>query len=76
MTRRRRYWWILGWHRTHKPSKRTSFSWSLNLSSINLPRISGDWADEDRYWVGITWGDGNSDPVWSAELTFPRRPPS
>lgn len=58
-----RYWWHLGWDGSHGVGRHRRFGWSLNLSEINLPRIS--WERGPYGFVVLSWGNGNSDPVWS-----------
>ena len=55
--------WLFGW----------SASWwrfdvSLCPSSVNLPRVRWYWYDETRGYLDLSWGNGNSDPVWSVTL--------
>jgi hypothetical protein len=43
-------------------------SWHLTVdpSNLNLPRVMVYGDERDRIiHVGLSWGNGNSDPVWS-----------
>lgn len=37
---------------------------SLNLGNMNRPSLH---VDGEREWVSLSWGNGNSDPVWVVE---------
>lgn len=36
---------------------------------INRPHLVS-WADDENYGLGVSWGNGNSDPVWSLGVIF------
>lgn len=49
------------------------FYGEINAGSINRPRLSCDWMDTRNYEIALSWGNGNSDPVWllAVDLTIP-----
>lgn len=40
----------------------------FHASSINRPHFSLYWSDHDRVGLGLSWGNGNSDPVFNITL--------
>jgi len=38
---------------------------------LNLPRVMVDECRPRRWW-SLSWGNGNSDPVWSIDIEFGR----
>ena len=36
---------------------------------INRPHVIV-WGDDENYGIGVDWGNGNSDPVWSVGVIF------
>ncbi|MCB0967723.1 MAG: hypothetical protein KDB37_12880, partial [Ilumatobacter sp.] len=49
-------------------TRRTSFWFEWNWSSINRPHVVWWERDLDTVGFGLSWGNGNSDPVWSIDL--------
>ena len=37
-------------------------------SSVNLPRLRWYWWDATEGHLDLSWGNGNSDPVWSVSV--------
>lgn len=59
--------WLLGWE-----GQLGRLGWSATPSALNLPRVNIYADGESGRWFVLSWGNGNSDPVWS--LTWgPRR---
>lgn len=65
--------WRSGWRRwltwEWKPT-----SWlhlSVDLTMLNLPRVMVDECRPRRWW-SLSFGNGNSDPVWSIDVQLPR----
>ena len=44
--------------------------WEFNPRNMNHPYLSSSWLDEREFYVGLAWGNGNSDPVWAIERRF------
>ena len=40
---------------------------------INRPHLQADVIGPGRYYIGLSWGNGNSDPVWSIGLDINMR---
>lgn len=38
-------------------------------SSIHRPILEWGWYDNGLWYICLSWGDGNADPVWLVELT-------
>lgn len=63
------------WNRWGWEWRRGRFGIDVSLDLINRPSLSWDWIDGDRIWLGLNYGNGNSDPVLSLfvdELRAPR----
>lgn len=57
------------WHRRWSGQ---SVSMQVDLSEVNVPRvILLGQEDDGRAVIGMSWGNGNSDPVWSIEARVP-----
>lgn len=41
--------------------------------SINRPHFVCDWIDRGVFLIGVSWGNGNSDPVWLFDLIIDTR---
>lgn len=71
-------WWDreLAWF--ERGGERGRWRWfvSASRSNLNLPRVWADWVDHDVVMLAFDWGNGNSDPVFSAsiEVRHPGRP--
>lgn len=37
---------------------------------INRPHLRSEWYTNDELGLSLSWGNGNSDPVWMLDLTF------
>jgi hypothetical protein len=61
-----RRWWLLGgqWARGRLTA-------TVCPSSINLPRLRWYWYDETNGFLDLSWGNGNSDPVWCVTVQVP-----
>lgn len=46
------------------------FGFGCSLWAINRPRFSADWYDKETVGASLSWGNGNSDPVWHADVEF------
>lgn len=55
-----RYWW---WTWTHG-----RWHFRLDLSAIHRPQFTWVWGTDRNLSIGLAWGNGNSDPVWGAEV--------
>lgn len=57
--------WLEQWRYEHQG---TRVSATLDLSNINRPYLM---VDDSRpvEWVALSFGNGNSDPVWSVTLS-------
>lgn len=56
------------WHWNPRPG---SFV-DIDLTMINRPHFSLLGQEEDnRAVVGVSWGNGNSDPVWLIDVRIP-----
>jgi len=45
-----------------------------NAWAINRPHLTVCWLDDGVYEVAVSWGNGNSDPVWlvNVKVRLPR----
>lgn len=43
---------------------------SLDLTMMNIPRVHVDECRPRRWW-SLSWGNGNSDAVWSIDVQLP-----
>jgi len=57
----------LGRHRRLALGRHVRLHLSLDLDMVNLPRVHL-YRDVDVISVGLSWGNGYSDPVWSVGL--------
>lgn len=47
---------------------RVSREW--NWWPINRPHLIAYWIDQSHAGLGVSWGNGNSDPVWLLCVEF------
>lgn len=47
---------------------------SVDLSNVNRPRFAYEWVADNQWYASMTWGNGNSDPVWSIGIEVRTRP--
>lgn len=67
--------WLYGLSRDwHWERRWVGVGCSVDPSEINRPCMWGDWYEDDDGTIvvcaSLSWGNGNSDPVWSFDLTF------
>lgn len=60
--------WQLGWDLKFGRHLHAAFC----PSAINRPYLRWDRWDGGGY-IGLSWGNGNSDPVWSIDWSWTRR---
>jgi hypothetical protein len=57
-------------HRTWGVGRAVTLSTELHAWPINRPHLSAAWTDHDRAELSLSWGNGNSDPVFSFAISF------
>lgn len=63
--------WLEQWRWEHSG---TWGGWGLDLSNLNRPYVMYDKDHRIPEWVALSYGNGNSDPVWFIEVHRRRRP--
>jgi hypothetical protein len=55
-----------GWDWDHKTKGGQIVFAGFDLDNLNRLHIRRDWYDKAQWGLVVEWGNGNSDPAWSA----------